>query len=355
MMPGRFLRVAAALSMAAGLLVAAEPAKPAAPAAPKTPPKVGMFTISTQSVFNPIPKTLQVMDFWFPMPYEDEHQKIYQRFISGPYNVETAELADHAGVVAYMQGKPRGGLPMQVRVTFHVERFESLAPDFSKAVSRPANDEEKAIHERWTRPETLVVIDKEMRSMASKIASGKKKPLDRARAFYDHVVANIQNASPYEVRGVGYGNAKFTLTQGKGNEMDMAPAFIGLCRADGIPARSILGVKIPDGLRQGNVADYHSWAEFYLDGVGWVPADPAEGRKSPSKRAWYFGNLDERRAAISIGRDIQLIPPQKDRPLNFWAKAYWEGDGKAMPDPYVEATFQELTEIPGKETSSNQP
>jgi len=352
-----FLRAAAVLSLAGGLLIAAEPQTPAPPAAapkPKASGKVGMFMVSTVAVFNPIPKSLQLMDFWFPMPFEDDHQKIYQRFLFGPYNAETAELPDHSGIVAYMQGAPRGGLPMQVRITFYLERFESLPPDFSKATAKPTDDERK-IHERWTLPDMLVAVDKEMRGFASKIAAGKKKPLERARAFYDHLVTNIQSVTPYELQGVGYGNAKFTLTQGKGNDIDLASAFVGLCRAAGIPARTYIGIRMPDGFTKGTVSDYHSWAEFYLDGVGWVPVDPGDGRKSPSRRAFYFGGLDERRVAISIGRDVKLIPPQNGQALNYWIKAYWEGDQKPMPDPYVEATFEEVTEMPGKPTTSEQP
>jgi len=339
---------AATLALAACSAFAAETTPPKAPTQAQVTPKVGMFTVTSLSVFNPIPKQLQLMDFWFPMPFEDDHQKIYQRFISAPYNIETAELPESLGVVNYMKGGPRGGLPLQVRVTFHVERFELVRTDYSKAVDKPATEQEKQIHERWTRPETLVVVDKEMKAIASKIVSGKKKTVERARAIYDHLVAGVQRVTPYELQGAGYGNAKFTVMQMKGNDMDMAPAFVGLCRALGIPARTVIGYKIPPGLAQGGLADYNSWAEFYLDGVGWVPTDPSEARKSPSKRAYYFGGLDERRVAISIGRDIMLVPPQADRPLNFWVKPYWEGDQKPMPDPYVETSFIQIDEIPGK-------
>src|SRR5881296_1298796 len=102
-------RAATALLLAGGSVLAAAPARSAET---KVTPKVGMFTISMHSSFDPIPKTLQVMNFWFPMPFEDAHQKIYQRVIAGPYSTQTAELPDHTGVVTYMEAAPRGGLPL---------------------------------------------------------------------------------------------------------------------------------------------------------------------------------------------------------------------------------------------------
>src|SRR5262249_19214234 len=138
-------------------------------------------------------------------------------------------------------------------------------------------------------------------------------------------------------------------TQMKGDDIDIAAAFVGLCRALGIPARTIIGLMIPAGMKNGDINGYHSWAEFYLDGVGWVPVDPAEGRRDAGKRAYYFGGVDGDRVAYSIGRDVKLVPPQAGPPLNYWIKAYWEGDQKPMPDPYVEIDFQAVPEIPGKE------
>ena len=53
--------------------------------------------------------------------------------------------------------------------------------------------------------------------------------------------------------------------------------FVGICRANGIPARSLTGFwvspgKGPDGNADGSVPG-HAKSEFYAAGVGWVPVD----------------------------------------------------------------------------------
>lgn len=68
----------------------------------------------------------------------------------------------------------------------------------------------------------------------------------------------------------------FNQYAGSGNCRTLARAFISRCREMGIEAREVVGFARPahgamtSGCLQGT---RHSWAEFYVDGLGWVPAD----------------------------------------------------------------------------------
>ena len=63
---------------------------------------------------------------------------------------------------------------------------------------------------------------------------------------------------------------------GSGNCRTLARGFISKCRELGIEAREVIGFARPQrgpmtsGSLQGT---RHSWAEFYVDGLGWVPVD----------------------------------------------------------------------------------
>jgi hypothetical protein len=63
---------------------------------------------------------------------------------------------------------------------------------------------------------------------------------------------------------------------GSGNCRELALAFISKCRDQGITAREVIGFARPQrgAMSAGSLQGCrHSWAEFYVDGLGWVPVD----------------------------------------------------------------------------------
>ncbi len=63
---------------------------------------------------------------------------------------------------------------------------------------------------------------------------------------------------------------------GSGNCRTLARGFINKCREMGIEAREVIGFARPERgpMTSGSLAGMrHSWAEFYVDGLGWVPVD----------------------------------------------------------------------------------
>ncbi|MGM0688632.1 MAG: transglutaminase domain-containing protein [Bacillota bacterium] len=63
---------------------------------------------------------------------------------------------------------------------------------------------------------------------------------------------------------------------GSGNCRNLARGFISKCREMGIEAREVIGFARPQrgSMTSGSLqGTRHSWAEFYVDGLGWVPVD----------------------------------------------------------------------------------
>ncbi len=63
---------------------------------------------------------------------------------------------------------------------------------------------------------------------------------------------------------------------GSGNCRTLARGFIGEAQEIGINAREVIGFANPqrEAMIPGSLQGYrHSWAEFYVDGLGWVPVD----------------------------------------------------------------------------------
>jgi transglutaminase-like putative cysteine protease len=129
--------------------------------------------------------------------------------------------------------------------------------------------------------------------------------LEKARAIYNHVVATVT----YDKSGKGWGRGDiyYACDARRGNCTDFHAIFIGHARAVGIPARFSIGFPVPAERGAGKIAGYHCWAEFYAQGLGWIPADASEAAKAPSHREYFFGHLDENRVQFSTGRDLILI------------------------------------------------
>jgi transglutaminase-like putative cysteine protease len=134
----------------------------------------------------------------------------------------------------------------------------------------------------------LIPTDGIVRDTAQDITRGIKGDVERSRAIYEWVVDNTFRDA--KVRGCGWGDIKSMLeTKNFGGKCgDLNAMFVGLARSVGIPARDIYGLRVApskEGYRSLGLGNpnatraQHCRAEFYAQGVGWVPVDPADVRK----------------------------------------------------------------------------
>ena len=140
---------------------------------------------------------------------------------------------------------------------------------------------------KYLAPTNLIPLDGIVNMTALKATAGAKTDLQKARAIYEWIVENATR-NP-KVRGCGRGDIKSMLATGdlSGKCADISALFVGLARASGIPARDVYGIRVADSRlgyqtlgKSGNITKaQHCRAEFYLDGYGWVPVDPADVRK----------------------------------------------------------------------------
>jgi hypothetical protein len=123
--------------------------------------------------------------------------------------------------------------------------------------------------------------------------------------------------------------------------------FLSMARAKGIPARFVIG--FPLTAKDGNVKGYHCWAEFYLDGKGWVPVDASDASKSadPALRQYLFGHLDPERVQFTVGRDL-VLSPKTAEPLNYFIYPHAEADGKEIGAPAIALQFKDVSQSAAK-------
>ena len=137
----------------------------------------------------------------------------------------------------------------------------------------------------WLQPTELMPLDGIVLRTAKQATAGATTDLEKVRKLYDWTVANTYREP--KVRGCGTGDIKTMLETGNmgGKCGDINGLFVGLCRAAGIPARDVYGIRlVPSafGYKElsGNPASLksaqHCRAEVYLTGYGWVAMDPAD-------------------------------------------------------------------------------
>jgi transglutaminase-like putative cysteine protease len=215
----------------------------------------------------------------------------------------------------------------------------------------------------FTAPTDYIPTDGIVRNTAQGIVKGARTDLDKARAIYEWVVENTFRDP--KVRGCGWGDIKSMLETGNlgGKCGDLNALFVGLARSVGVPAQDVYGLRVAPsahGYRSLGVGTpavtraQHCRAEFFAEGRGWVPVDPADVRKvaleePPGKlalgdpkvaaaRKRLFGNWEMNWVAFNTGHDIAL-PYSKGPKLPYLMYPNGETGGERL-DPLDPDAFR---------------
>ncbi|MET3355774.1 UNVERIFIED_ORG: transglutaminase-like putative cysteine protease [Xanthobacter viscosus] len=134
----------------------------------------------------------------------------------------------------------------------------------------------------------LIPTDGIVKATSDKIVAGKSGELEKVRAIFEWIVENTYRNPT--TRGCGIGDIAALLKSGDlgGKCADLNALFVGLVRAQDIPARDVYGLRVVPsrfgykslGANSEIVTKaQHCRAEVFLSDFGWVPMDPADVRK----------------------------------------------------------------------------
>ncbi len=279
----------------------------------------------------------QEAKLWIPYPLSDRDQLVTNIAISGDY-AESAVYSDQKYSTPMLYARwNKGSNSRKLVFSFAVTRQEVVRKDFPKteAAWDPAD------YALYLSPTSLGPIDGVVKELADKIVGDKTTVYDKAKAIYDWTCENMYRDP--NTKGCGPGDVCSLLQTPGGKCTDIHSVFVSLCRAVGVPAREVFGIR----LGKEKVVDItkwqHCWAEFFLPGYGWVPVDPADVRKMMLKenlklddqktkdyRKYFWGAWDAYRVKLATGRDLVLNPPQAGKPLNTFGYPYAEIGGKPL-------------------------
>ena len=220
------------------------------------------------------------------------------------------------------------GRKLHIRQEYRVDRSE-IKTELTANAFRNGTPNNPSLYAVYTEPDALLPADDAViKKACAAIVKGEINPYRRAQRIYTYLLSEMTLRKTAEQ---DVGKSILTAFNDKnGDAYDAALLFCTMARAAGIPAIPTAGLLV-DAEKQ---TVLHWWAEFYLNGFGWVPVDLALASGVPfdtgvpDKARWYFGNLDAYHIAFSRGFQNQapMLPGGRtaERIRSYAFSSIWE-------------------------------
>ncbi len=247
---------------------------------------------------------------WWPQPRVSQMQGEMRRITT-----HQPAYLPHTDDMILFEWRNAEGAVAGVRQTVIVPR-SSVEFEFTTGQLRTQYSTSAAVYRQYTVSEALYGMSESRVTATARQVFVQNNPLTTARRAFDAAVRAIAfDAS-------GSDDVSDALEASAGSSKAIARYMTGLLRLGLVPARVVHGVRVTEA---GGLPTY-SWVEFFLPGVGWVPADPAaragadEYYFAPEQSLSGFGRLDARRVEFSAGRQtaVRLLPDSETLSHPAW-------------------------------------
>lgn len=189
-------------------------------------------------------------------------------------------------------------------ISFPKEIFDPY-PDYAPFLADPKNAQ-------YVKPSKHIESDApEIKAEAAKV------PTDRpaAERVWDAYYL-VNNFMQYDTSDAySHQGALNALKTHRGVCTEFSALLVALCRSMGIPARVVAGYWEHKSLVENQTVnvepDRHAWAEFYLPGYGWIPAEPTmilalqNGQRLPNYNFFARIPSTDRHFVCSYGLEIE--------------------------------------------------
>ncbi len=278
---------------------------------------------------------------WIPVPQSDQHQTVRILAVKAPVKTRMTQESEYGNRMMYADVQNSAAGKLEFTLEYKITRREYSRGDYAQL--KRADQKPSVVSASMTRlvaPDTLIPTDGKIRDLAAEVTGPQSGAVAKAKAAYDYLFTTMR----YDKTGSrwGRGDAVWACDAKRGNCTDFHSPFIGMLRADGIPARFDIGFPLPENKDKGDISGYHCWAEFYARKSGWIPVDISEAWKAKQKEDYFFGSVDANRVQLSTGRDIELSPKQDGPALNYFVYPYVEVDGKPYDKLDKQFSFEEI-------------
>jgi transglutaminase-like putative cysteine protease len=244
---------------------------------------------------------INTMYLWVPRPAESSAQRDMELLSS---SIEPF-VDGYRGTSLFKLDNLTAGSETRVSLSWKIDVYGVETSVLPQSIRQLANSPVSAAYTQSSAQ--LPAADPRIKSQAQSILGRERNPYLKAQRLYEWFLGNI-------VWDTQVDGDIFSVLETKQADPYLATLlYCPLLRSEGIPCIPIAGVLV----NRNQQTMHHYWAEFWIDGFGWIPADPAMGAVppefniNPNQASYYFGNIDNQRIAFS--RDFTGLSPMDSR------------------------------------------
>jgi transglutaminase-like putative cysteine protease len=201
-----------------------------------------------------------------PVPRTDERREIENLRIRLPEGVEGAPVAFPETGDLYLPVVTTGSLRQSVTIEYDATLYAIHYRLPARGEIREYNRDSELYRAYTARDQRFEPDHPKIREIADRTWRDSSDIVDYARRIYAYEQSNLK----WKNTGT-YGSVSEIFANGGGDCGALTAIYVSLLRNRGIPARASIGGVI----RENDGWEWHVWPEFYLEGFGWVEADPS--------------------------------------------------------------------------------
>jgi transglutaminase-like putative cysteine protease/tetratricopeptide (TPR) repeat protein len=273
------------------------------------------------------------LKLWMPLPREWDSQKNVQIISVEPDPHSQFTDPDYGNTILYWDlGKYPETPVLKVRIQARLLSY-SIDTEIDTSLIKPYDTTTKE-YKLYTQSGFTIHIAPKLKELAIEAIGNETNPYSQAKKITRYVHEKIRYDLNLRFNQGFEGSLDHMLSNPVRDEESGEEYFVGdcthysalfiaMCRSLGIPARCVCGrigwdpffeEKDPSSFANSDTTDLgfagneynglgiHTWSEFYLQDIGWIPVD--------ANRGWFglFGRLGHDKIIMSKGRDIFLGP-----------------------------------------------